>query len=63
MSSRTVESQMILATVMEGIGNGNKDEYFTLSIANAGIEEKRDSFGRLKAIFNAATKGYQSFYI
>ena len=47
---------MILATVMEGGGNGNKDEFLYLAIGTASDGVKDDS-GREMGIILASTKG------
>ena len=56
MSGGAVGGEMILATVMEGGGNGNKDEFLYLAIGTASDGVKDDS-GREMGIILASTKG------
>ena len=56
MSGTVVGGEMILATVMEGGGNGNKDEFLYLAVGTASDGLKDDS-GREMGIILASTKG------
>ena len=48
---------MILAAVMEGEGNGNKDEFFYLDSGNINDGSKDDGGGRPLGTYLASTKG------
>ena len=61
MSTTAVGGEMILATVMEGGGNGNKDEFLYLAIGTAS-DGLKDDFGRMMGIILASTKGMESVY-
>ena len=56
MSGGAVGGEMILATVMEGGGNGNKDEFLYLAIGTAS-DGIKDNSGREMGIILASTKG------
>ena len=56
MTGGMIGSEMILANVMQGVGNGNKDEFLTVSLGIAESSNK-DNFGRIKGIIIANFKG------
>ena len=58
MSTTAVGGEMILATVMEGGRNGNKDEFLYLAIGTAS-DGLKDDFGRMMGIILASTKGME----
>ena len=59
MSTTAVGGEMILATVMEGGRNGNKDEFLYLAIGTAS-DGLKDDFGRMMGIILASTKGMEN---
>ena len=59
MSTTAVGGEMILATVMEGGGNRNKDEFLYLAIGTAS-DGLKDDFGRMMGIILASTKGMEN---
>ena len=56
IGSAAVGLELILASIMESGGNGNRDEFLLLNTAFASDGEK-DAFGRSMGIIVASTKG------
>ena len=59
ISSTAVGLEMILATVMESGGRGNRDEFLYLAVGTAS-DGLKDDFGRMMGIILASTKGLKS---